>query len=307
MEHTRVKHSRVFFCTAIRQPAAPPPTLDLREACLRPKGIFRLVRSCIASALLLASVTVALGGAASWQSSVAKDPAGSFAELRPLRATYSFGWSGVTAATAEAHFAKLSDNRVQLDGNGRTVGLARALWRYDVNFRALTDANTLHPVETDQNETVRSKKMANHLSFTTTGVTRSRTENGTPAKPKEFPFPNLFDLPSAMLYLRSQPLKDRASYRIVVFPTTSAYLATITVTGREKVNVRAGNYNAIKMDLQLSKLDKNLDLQPHRKFRKATIWISDDPDRLVLRIEAQIFLGTIFAELQTVKFEGTKP
>ena len=79
------------------------------------------------------------------------------------------------------------------------------------------------------------------------------------------------------------------------------------MTGREKINVHAGNYNAIKMDLQLSKLDKNLDLQPHRKFRKATIWISDDPDRLVLRIEAQIFLGTIFAELQTVKFESAKP
>lgn len=257
--------------------------------------------------MLLGPATLALGATAPWQSSVTKDPAGNFAELRPLRATYSFGWSGVTAATAEAHFAKPSDNRFQLDGSGRTVGLARALWRYDVNFHALTDANTLHPVETDQNETVRSKKMANHLAFSNAGVTRARTENGTPAKPKDFPFPSLFDLSSAMLYLRSQPLTNRASYRIVVYPTTSAYLATVTVTGREKLSVHAGNYNAIKMDLQLSKLDKNLDLQPHRKFRKATIWISDDPDRLVLRIEAQIFLGTIFAELQTVKFEGAKP
>ena len=265
------------------------------------------MKSCLVLALLFGPASLTLGATASWQSSVTKDPAGNFAELRPLRATYSFGWSGVTAATAEARFNKSSENRLQLEGNGHTVGLARALWRYDVNYHALTDASTLYPVETDQNETVRSKKMANHLAFTSAGVNRSRSENGKPGTPKYFPFPNLFDLPSAMLYLRSQPLKDRTPYRIVVYPTTSAYLATVTVTGREKVSVHAGNYNAIKMDLQLSKLDKNLDLQPHRKFRKATIWISDDPDRLVLRIEAQIFLGTIFAELQTVKFESPRP
>jgi len=109
-----------------------------------------------------------------------------------------------------------------------------------------------------------------------------------------------------MLYLRSEPLKDHSSYRIVVYPTTSPYLATVTVTGREKMNVRAGSYNAIKMDLQLSKVGQNFELQPHRKFRKATIWISDDPDRIILRVEAQIFLGTIFAELQSVKFETPK-
>ena len=106
-----------------------------------------------------------------------------------------------------------------------------------------------------------------------------------------------------MLYLRSEPLKEGSTYRVVVYPTTSAYLATITVTGREKINVRAGSYNAIKMDLQLSKIGNNFELQPHRKFRKATIWISDDPDRIILRVEAQIFVGTIFAELQAVKFE----
>jgi hypothetical protein len=109
-----------------------------------------------------------------------------------------------------------------------------------------------------------------------------------------------------MLYLRSQPLKDRSSYKIVVYPATSAYLATLTVIGREKIAVRAGSYNAIKLDLQLSRLGKSLELEPHRKFRKATIWISDDNDRMVLRIEAQIFVGTVFVELQSVKPDSGK-
>ena len=107
-----------------------------------------------------------------------------------------------------------------------------------------------------------------------------------------------------MLYIRSQTLRDHSVQRVVVFPATSAYLATITVTGREKILVAAGSFNAIKCDLQLSRIGKNGDLQPHKKFRRGTIWISDDNDRLVLRVEAQIFVGTVFGELQSVRFEG---
>src|SRR6266576_951069 len=55
-------------------------------------------------------------------------------------------------------------------------------------------------------------------------------------KTREFRFPNLFDLHSAMLYLRSQSLSDRSTHRVVVYPATSAYLATITVLGREKIS-----------------------------------------------------------------------
>jgi hypothetical protein len=107
-----------------------------------------------------------------------------------------------------------------------------------------------------------------------------------------------------MLYLRSQPLKDGSVCRVVVYPQTTAYLATVTVSGREKVSVRAGNYNAIKLDLKLSRVGKKLDLEPYKKFRRATLWVSDDPDRVLLRIEASIFVGTIFTELQSLRFEN---
>ena len=109
-----------------------------------------------------------------------------------------------------------------------------------------------------------------------------------------------------MLYLRSQPLKERAVYRVVAYPATNAYLATVTVVGREKISVHAGNYNAIKLDLQLKRIGKQRQLEPHRKFRRATIWVSDDAERLLLRIEAQVFVGTVFAELQSVSFENPK-
>jgi hypothetical protein len=154
----------------------------------------------------------------------------------------------------------------------------------------------------------RFKKITTHLAFNSNGVRRMRSETPPTGqnKPRDFNFPNLFDLQTAMLYLRSQPLQERSAYRVVVYPATNAYLATATVVGREKISLRAGSYKAIKIDLELKRVGKNQELQPHRKFRKATIWVSDDPDRLILRIEAQVFVGTVFAELQSIHFDEPK-
>jgi len=266
---------------------------------------FRAKAWATVSALAMCSGSLA----ANWESTVSKNPPGNFPELRPLRATYRFGWAGLTAATGEVHFTKASDDRFQLDGTGRTIGFVRALWKLDLNYQAVANAKTLRPIESRQAENYRSKLVATHLSFTNNNVTRARTEghgSSTETKIRQFAFPDLFDLHSAMLYLRSQPLKERSVYRVVVYPANNAYLVTTTVLGREKISVHAGSYNAIKIDLQLLRVGKQLQLEPHRKFRRATIWVSDDRDRILLRIEAQIYVGTIFAELQTVRFDNPK-
>jgi len=269
------------------------------------KGFAR--RMALASALALISVSAASG--AKWEATVTASSPPAFPAPRPMHAKYGFGWSGFPGATAEVSFTKPSADRFQLDGSVHTIGLVRTLWKFDANHTSSVDAETLHPLEVKQIENVRSKKTVTTLSFESTGVTSKETE--TPAKspgPKvrHFDSPHLFDLLSALLYLRSQPLQERNVLRVVVYPQTSAYLATVTVQGRERLTVPAGTYNAIKLDLQLSKIGKNRELEPHRKFRRGTVWISDDPDRLLLKIEAQIFVGTVFVELQTVEFENSK-
>lgn len=258
----------------------------------------------VVAALLI--VSRGIGAATGWQSTITTSP-GDFPEPRPLRAKYNFGWSGITAATGDVHFTKASPTRFQLDAAGHTVGLVRALWRLDANYHGVADAQMLRPIEMNQTESYPWKQVATHLNFTVDDVTSTRAEAKTGAaastKTREFKFANLFDLHSALLFLRSQPLRDHGVYRVAVYPATSAYLATVTVVAREKISVRAGHYNAIKVDLRLQKIDKNLELQPHRKFRRATAWVSDDQDRILLRIEAQIFIGTVFAELQSVHLE----
>jgi hypothetical protein len=45
----------------------------------------------------------------------------------------------------------------------------------------------------------------------------------------------------------------------------------------------------------------DMTLVPHGKFKRATAWISDDSDRLPLRMNAQIFVGSVWVELVKVE------
>jgi hypothetical protein len=250
---------------------------------------------------------VALG--AKWEETVTAASPPSFPAPRPLHAKYGFGWSGFPGANADVRLTKPSRDRFQLDGTIHTIGLVRTLWKFDATQTSSANAATLHPLEMKQIENVRNKKTVTNLSFDSSGVTSRETETPGKAVPKirRFDSPHLFDLYSALLYLRSQPLQDRSIQRIVVYPATSAYLATVTVLGRERLTGPSGTYNAIKLDLQLSKIGKNRELERHRKFRRGTVWLSDDADRLLLRIQAQVFVGAVIAELQSVEFENATP
>jgi hypothetical protein len=185
------------------------------------------------------------------------------------------------------------------------VGLARILWRFDLSYLSVVNAQTLRPLETHQVEIARGKRIETNLKFSEEGVDSRRLE-GNRATPtvKDFALENLYDLQAVFLYLRSQPLRDHSVYRMAVYPANSAYVATVTVLGREHLRVRSENYNAIKMDLNLQRVNKKNELEPHRKFKRATIWLSDDNDRVILRIESQIFVGTVTAELQSIRFDN---
>jgi len=273
----------------------------------------RLSNLLLARSVFGASLLTTLGffpsqesrGATDWISTLTHDPRGNFPDLRPGHATYVYAWSGITAGTSDVSFRHGEQQTFVLEGKGRTVGLARVLWRFDLSYRSVANAETLRPLETHQVETARGKRIETNLKFSNDGVNSRRFEASHPTPTvKDFAWENLYDLQSVFLYLRSQPLRDHNVYRVVVYPANSAYVATLTVLGRERLRVRSGNYNAIKMDLKLQRVNKKNELEAHRKFKRATIWLSDDNDRVLLRIESQIFVGTVTAELQSIHFDN---
>lgn len=293
------------FFIALRGAQRPQVATRQPRAELHPVGLGRTTAILLGAGFL--HLTVLGAGAPDWEKTVTTLPRGSFPNPRPLVATYNFGWNEVVAATAEIRFDKSGD-QLQLQGTGGTVGMVRALWKFDTHHRALADATTLHPISMHEVDELRSKTVTTDITFKGDSLERVRTDtkaNNIP-KPKTFSFAGgVFDMHSALLYLRSQSLHEGDVYRVLVYPATSPYLVTLTVAAREPITIAAGSYPAIKLDVQLKKVGKKNELEPHKKFRRASVWISDDPDRLLLRIEASIFVGKVFTELQSVRFPSS--
>jgi hypothetical protein len=243
--------------------------------------------------------------AGDWRDTLTPLQPGKFPLLRPLKATYKFGWSALTAADADFDFTRLKGGRLKLVVNAKTTGFVRSLWRMDAKHESLCDAATLRPICLQQTETYKAKTLIAKDNFSQQKVERwleSKPAADSPAKWRNFKCENVFDLQSALLFARSQPMKTGDVYRLIVYPAKEAYLAEIDVVGREPLTVAGKEYDGIKCELRLQGVTKDLQLEPHKKFKRACIWVSDDRDRLLLKIQAEVFVGSVWAELDSLKF-----
>lgn len=257
--------------------------------------------------LLLLVPALAFSAPVEWQRKLSPAKPGPFPLPPSLKANYSLGWFTFKGGEAGAVFLKPRLDIVQMEVKGGTTGWVRGLWKLDASHRAVARASTLRPIQVKQVEAYSAKTMTTHLTFDERGVTSLRSPNppdAIPPKEQKFSFPNLFDMHTALLWIRSQRLAPGDSYNLVVFPTNAPYLATLRVIGREKIRVKAGRYKALKLELKLQKINSELGLEPHKKFKRGFAWISDDANRILLRAEAEIFVGTVWAELQSVRFTG---
>ena len=243
-----------------------------------------------------------------WRDSITKEP-GAFKKFRPTKARYEFGWSGFTAADADVSFTQNASGDCALDLSAKTTGIVRSLWKMDTHGTSLCKPATLRPVKLTQTEVYKKKTITTTVDFTAEGPAQLRVVNppdSTPPKVQKFNFTPMHDMFSALLFIRSRPLAQGESVKLCVYPASAAYLAVATVVGREKIKVAKKNWNTIKCDLKLNEVEGSLALKPHAKFKKAHVWISDDNDRLLLKVEAEVFVGSVWAELQSVEFPGKK-
>jgi hypothetical protein len=232
-------------------------------------------------------------------------PPGGFTPPPPLRMVYRFGWSGFAAARAEVHF-QVGRGVYQSDAIGGTYGFPRTLFRLDVTHRSVTDRATLHPLHLFQEERYRAETVRTTVDYKPDHLVALRevTPEKSPPKPNTFDLTPVFDMQSAVLWLRSMPLQPGQKETLIVWPSNAPYLATVTVLGREAVRVEGQERPAIKLDLQLKRIDnKTLQLKEHKKFKSGRAWLSDDDLRIPLRAEADIFIGYVYAELESLQRE----
>lgn len=253
---------------------------------------------------IVAMLTAVATHASDWQATLSPPQPGNFPAPKPARLSYRFGWSALHAADGTFDESARKAGQMRLDVSVKTVGAVRKLFRLDAQFMSVSEMSTLRPVSMRQVEVHSDESIATKLEFDAAGVTRTRhsTQNSPGnGNPKRLEFSPLYDLFSAFLWIRSQPLENGSRYSLVIYPATDAYLAEVQVLGRETLRTGGQSRNAIKLGLKLQRLNKQLEPENYKKFRRASAWISDDSERLLLKAQADIFVGAVWTELQKVE------
>jgi uncharacterized protein DUF3108 len=231
---------------------------------------------------------------------------GSFATLRDVNLDYEFGWSGIQAAKADVRFYSPDRNTLEVEAKGFTSGLARTLFKLDVYQKARENRSALRPIQFFQEEHYKSETIKTNVKFDPNSVTgvREKIPDNKPPKTTIFNFGPVFDLCTALLWIRSQPLNDGDTEKLVVWASNAPYFATVRVIGREVLKIGNEDKKAIRLDLKLNGITKSMELKEHKLFKSGRGWLSDDSDRLPLRLEADIFIGYVYAELTSFQMRS---
>lgn len=245
-----------------------------------------------------------------WMQQVTKGKPGKFVKVPPCELSYHLSWNGlVKAGEAKLKLGKPDPKAPSLmlgTCEGRSAGLAKRLWYYKNLFKSRVEPKSLRPVFFEAQETEKKEKIYTTASFANGVVTSKETvrRKGRQDKVKEsvFAYDNAHDLLSTVLYLRSLPLNNGDQINMVVHPFKSAYFTKFKVLGRENFKSDLGKVKAIKIDVQLYKIDRdNLELKSYDKFKKATLWISEDAYRMPLELRSEVFIGSVRASLKARK------
>lgn len=221
-----------------------------------------------------------------------------------ISAHYVFGWSGIEAADAKVRLRRGADGLWLAEVRGGTKGAARTLWKMDADYEATVSGADWHSVSAVLTEKYRKFSAVEKMEFRPGGVRslRSTTKaDATPADWMNFYVPGLRDMAGALLLARSQPLRAGDVLQLAVFPGEWMYLVRAKVEGREKLTWRGEERPVIRVSLEIDYINKDYTLRPHRKFQRGTVWVSDDQIRLPLRAEVKVFIGHVFAELESIR------
>jgi hypothetical protein len=258
-----------------------------------------------AIALCLLAPSVGLGAA--WEDRISPGGPGDFPPLpTPFRATYRIGWGGMTAARADLVINRNNSGLYEFRADTATIGAARTLWSFDAVVRSTVSAPQLRPIRIEQTEERSDRTLRETVRFDATGAERIKSvvpkAGNVEAKSetKRFESGALQDFMSAFLNLRSQPLANGDTRTVVVMSPSVPYLMTVTARNREEINTRAGRFRAIRISVDsIQRVKGDGTLVPHKRFRSATVWLSDDATRQILRVQSQVFIGAVFLELDS--------
>lgn len=253
--------------------------------------------------ILLLSAACACASPA-WEAEISPAKRGSHPPIPPSTLDFSLSWKGMLNAGAlRIEFApkgKKKPGSLVVKSSASSQGAAASLFPYSHSYWAEIDPTTLgsrffHATEKDSKESVVTTSRYGSAKVNVQEVTTDTKTGGIATEALSFPYGSARDMFSTILYLRSQKLDPGEQHTLLLFPFTTPYLLKVTVEAKEKHLGR----DALRLNIAIQRINrKTLELGTYKKLKKpATLWLSDDADRIPIELRASVYIGDVRAVL----------
>jgi hypothetical protein len=177
-------------------------------------------------------------------------------------------------------------------GEGKTYPFFDNFFKVRDRYETYIDTNTMLPMKFIRNVQEGDTKIYNNVTFshkTGTAVSTNGVYKVTPC---------IQDVISAVYYARNINFSkynpgDQIPYDM--FLDDEIYHLHISYIGKETVKTKYGKFNAIKFKPLLVKGTM------FEGGEKMTVWVSDDPNHLILRIDSPISVGSVKVDMMGYK------
>ncbi len=214
---------------------------------------------------------------------------------------YSASWNGIAAGRGVFRFERRGDVYVG-DARVETTGVVSLLYGVEVRARAVSGAEDLLSREWSYESGTGGEARRVRVTYDPeTGKVRSVIRSRKKVEEVSLEVPGALDPLGIIHALRRSALEPGRSFRATLFTERNLYRAECLVVGRERVRVPAGPRDAFLVRVDIRKVVKG---KPEDHGRQAAIWISDDEDRVPVRIDADTKVGRISLRLTRYRRGG---
>jgi hypothetical protein len=231
----------------------------------------------------------------------AQPPAQSSSSLNvPETLHYSISWRIFTAGIATMHLERPSADRWQATVKANSTGFVSRVFKVDDVFVSRFSGEkmcsqgivkTIHEGRRDREtridfDTARKTAVVKETDLNSKKLVRQ----GEHAIPE-----CVYDVVAALYYVRSIPLEVGKSFQLQINDGAQTLPITVEVQAKEEVKTPSGTFRCIRLEPRV--FGGTL----FKRSGRMQIWLSDDPQRLLVQLKARLFWGTVSATLQRVE------
>jgi len=214
---------------------------------------------------------------------------------------YQVSWQGFPVGTATIRIGTTyRDGRKMLDveATARSSKVVSLFYELHHRSESIFSAQDLKPLEFLSQQTENSTFTTLKIDFSPDGSIHAKTTKGnlhSAGKSEEVSFKSenaTFDPISAAFLALSLPVDPAEDPSFDVFNGRDRFLISFHLVGREKIKMAGKEYDAFKIKPSVKKLT---DSEGQKGLRKVYLWVAADGSREVLKLESEVFVGSVSA------------